>query len=202
MTDEEREQIATEIIEKLEQAINNYLGDADRDQIKPSKWSACLMYTGKQVFNPLYKDILKDKDKPTVYGLYIYNYRLIMYICDFYIYKCRELNQIISCNGFSYLINLDTSLLEKWADQTSEEASPEARQIIQKLNREKESSLCDVGLYGSGKNPVGFIAALNHYYRWNDAPGASAPQNDAKSIENLPDFSQFRQIAQHENGNN
>ena len=201
MTDEEREQIATEIIEKLDRTLKEYIDGIGSDKITPSQFSAALIYTGKKVFNKDYKFILRDTDRQKVYDNYPYNYKLIKYIADYYIYITKTYSNVVSINGLSYLLNIDYQIIQMWADRTSEEASPEASAILQKIRNEQEQTLQEAGLY-SGKNPVGYIAALNHFFRWNDAPGASAPQNDAKSIENLPDFSQFRQIVQSENGNN
>lgn len=200
MTDEEREQIATEIIEKLDRTLKEYINGIGSDKITPSQFSAALIYTGKKVFNKDYSFILRDTEKPKIYDSYIYNYKLIKYISDYYIFISKTYNQVCNIMGLSYITNINYQNIYRWGDQTSEEASPEAREIFQNIRNEQEQTLQEAGLY-SGKNPVGYIAALNHFFRWNDAPGASAPQSDAKSLETLPDFSQFRQIAQNENGN-
>lgn len=201
MTDEEREQIATEIIEKLDRTLKEYIDGIGAEKLTPSQFSAALIYTGKKIFNKDYKFILRDTERQKVYDHYPYNYKLIRYIADYYIYITKTYNNVVSINGLSYLLNIDYQIIQMWADRTSEEVSPEASAILQKIRNEQEQTLQEAGLY-SGKNPVGYIAALNHFFRWNDAPGSSAPQNEAKSIENLPDFSSYRQIAQKENGNN
>lgn len=199
MTEEEREEKAGEIIARLDETLTAYIDNIGADKITPSQFSAALMYTGQKVFNKEYKKVLRDYDRPTVYNNYIYDYKLIDYISNYYIYKAKLYNQVVNINGFSYLVNIRYDVISKWCDQTSEEASPASRLVFQKLTREHEQTLQDAGLF-SGRNPVGYIAALNHFFRWNDAPAVQTREEEAQSLEKLPDFSSYRQIAQRQEG--
>lgn len=196
MTEEQIQEKAEAIIMQIDNSIKEYHGAADPEDITPSRWSAGLMYTGRKLF-PRGSLALRNTEAPKVFENYKYNYKLLLYICDYYIFICKQYNQICSVYNFEYLINIDYGLINSWTDRTSPEASPEAAAIVEKIDKAHEASLCEVGLYGKHKNPVGYIAALNHFYRWND-PG-NGPQISAKQtqdIDALPDFSTYKKPLQ------
>lgn len=152
------------------------------------------MYTRKQVFpdNKVLKDkTLRPLNNGTIYqysNYNIYNYDLLMEICDIYIYLCLEYDKEISIVGYSLLTGIEQSNIYQWSninEQDVNKLSYKGLEIYKKLHTFREESLSNK-LQGKA-NPVGILAILNRHYSWN-LPGVTKEnkQNNALSVENLP----------------
>ena len=93
----------------------------------------------------------------------LYNYYILNGIVDYYIYLCRYNNKVSNIYGFSQLTGVADENIYQWRDVKSQR--PEAFSIYKKLQTSYETSL-ENGAQ-SGKNPVGFIATLNHRFGWS-----------------------------------
>lgn len=166
----------------------------DMSKESQSKWNAFLMYTRKQVFpdNKVLKDkTLRPLNNGTIYqysNYNIYNYDLLMEICDIYIYLCLEYDKEISIVGYSLLTGIEQSNIYQWSninEQDVNKLSYKGLEIYKKLHTFREESLSNK-LQGKA-NPVGILAILNRHYSWN-LPGVTKEnkQNNALSVENLP----------------
>ena len=76
---------------------------------------------------------------------------------------CSKYNKIINQFGFSLLSGIELDTMKRWENMESQR--PQAYGTIKTLQRFYENSL-ENGAQ-SGKNPVGFIATLNHRFGWS-----------------------------------
>jgi len=148
-----------------------------------SVWNACLMYLRKNVTSTLNlkegntypienPNIYSNKTINTNYNAY--NYDLLLYIVDIYIYYCMTYDKEVSIVGFSLLTGIDDRLILAWNE--NERINPASKRIYEKLRHYREESL-SAKLATGNKNPVGILAILNRHYQWNNATIAIT-QND------------------------
>lgn len=92
-----------------------------------------------------------------------YNDELLNLLCEYYIYISMNYNKVCNIYGFSTLTGIDLNCFERWGKQESQR--PQAYRLVKRLQKAYETSL-ENGAQ-SGKNPVGFIATLNHRFGWS-----------------------------------
>lgn len=133
-------------------------------------WNSCLRYIYKHVFKD--KNILKsknniDNNNSIMSSNYnAYNYDLLMYIVDIYIYDmCMKYDKEVSVLGFSTLTGIEDSVIHEWGNKGTK-LSSKSSAIIRKLRQYREESLSNKLATGN-KNPVGVLAILNRHYQWN-----------------------------------
>lgn len=171
----EKVQDAGNTIEIFENDIQLYLsmfceeqGIKDMTKESQSRWSACLTYIQRHVFNN--KDLLKQSNN--IYNLNsimdsnynMYNYDLLYNILEYYIYLCNMYNKEISSMGYSKLIGISNEIISIWGNDNNK-LSSKGFEIYKKLNQEREESLSNK-LADGRQNPVGVIAILNRQYGW------------------------------------
>lgn len=93
----------------------------------------------------------------------MYDDKLLIGICEYYINLCAINNKVINPWGFCMLIGCDEDTLKRWGNMKNER--PNAYGVTKRLQNAYEKSL-ENGAQ-SGKNPVGFIATLNHRFGWS-----------------------------------
>lgn len=93
----------------------------------------------------------------------MYNDDLLYGICMYYIYICTVNNKVVNPFGFSAFIHCDYDLMNTWIQMKNER--PQAYRVAKTLREYYQTSL-ENGAQG-GKNPVGFIATLNHRFGWS-----------------------------------
>ena len=92
-----------------------------------------------------------------------YNYYILNSIVDYYIYMCRYYNKVSNIYGFSTMSSVPDSVICSWGKQESQR--PDAYRLFKNLSSSYENGL-ENGAQ-SGKNPVGYIATLNHRFGWS-----------------------------------
>lgn len=167
--DHENDNIIT-IKSQIDDCIKSFCRDQkieDLKEITQSVWNGMLMYINFNLFkgtNRLKK--IPDSCNGLLYGNMTnhnsYNTALLNDIADYYIYLCRVNDKECSIVGYSYLVGLDNKTIHRWI---SEKASDSRYEIGKKLQAERENSLSDKLL--TGKNPVGVLGILNHFYGWS-----------------------------------
>ena len=138
-----------------EQNINNII------TISQSVWSGCLMYVRYNYIKP--SKVLKDSS--SIYGAY--NIPLCEKIAEYYIFLCKKYDKECSIKGFEYLTDISSETLYKWYNGNGKYygVSSQRSDIAKKLHSERENSLSEKLL--TGKNPVGVLGILNHFYGWS-----------------------------------
>lgn len=192
----EKVQDAGNTIEIFENDIQLYLsmfceeqGIKDMTKESQSRWSACLTYIQRHVFNN--KDLLKQSNN--IYNLNsimdsnynMYNYDLLYNILEYYIYLCNMYNKEISSMGYSKLIGISNEIISIWGNDNNK-LSSKGFEIYKKLNQEREESLSNK-LADGRQNPVGVIAILNRQYGWaSPYTSDSSRQKTALTAAELP----------------
>ena len=92
-----------------------------------------------------------------------YNDNLLYMLSEYYIYISLNYNKVCNIYGFATLTGIDLNCFERWEKQESQR--PQAYRLVKRLQKAYETSL-ENGAQ-SGKNPVGFIATLNHRFGWS-----------------------------------
>ena len=92
-----------------------------------------------------------------------YNDDVVYGVCKYFIYMCSMYNKVPNPQGFSYLTGIETDTLARWG--TLESQRPRAFGVSKMLKSAYETGL-ESGAQ-SGRNPVGFIATLNHRFAWS-----------------------------------
>jgi len=132
--------------------------------ITQQQFTGVLHYVGINYFKPtkcLYKyapGVSHNGQKTKMY-----NDDLLYGICQYYIYICTVNNKVVNPFGFSAFIHCDYDLMNTWVQMKNER--PQAYRVAKTLREYYQTSL-ENGAQ-SGKNPVGFIATLNHRFGWS-----------------------------------
>ena len=160
----------TAIKEQIDNCIMSFCNEHNIDNINDisqSVYNAMLMYINNAIFK--YSNRLKRKpdinNKLLNGGLAnnnAYDTDLCFKVCEYYVYLCRLYDKECSIVGFEYLTGIDYSTVYKWLD---DKASSTGFKIGKRLQSERERSLSDKLL--TGKNPVGVLGILNHFYGWS-----------------------------------
>lgn len=157
-----------DIISNVELLIETYKtnkGIENLSDITQQQFMALLDYIRFNYFIPnknlLYKYIRGVSNDN--YISHQYNYYIISGIVDYYIYLCRDNNKVSNIYGFSCLTGIADSVICHWGKEESQH--PQAYRLSKNLSSSYENSL-ENGAQ-SGKNPVGFIATLNHRFGWS-----------------------------------
>ena len=167
--DHENDNIIT-IKSQIDECIKSFCIEqniTDLKEISQSVWNGLLMYINFNLFkntNRLKRipDISKNLLHGGLQNNNAYNTDLLNDIADYYIYLCRLNDKECSIVGFSYLVGIDNTSIHRWMN---EKASGTGYEIGKKLQFERENSLSDKLL--TGKNPVGVLGILNHFYGWS-----------------------------------
>jgi len=142
-----------------------------------SIWNGCLIYIYNHVFKNN-KDLLRDK-KINNYNMY--DFELINNICDTYIYYCLLYDKEVSIIGFSRLLGINPDTIHEWKKpDNAKNATSQRSDIWKKLTESRQESLSNKLL--TGKNPVGVIAILNHFYGWNSPYANNSNVNNTTRI--------------------
>lgn len=162
--------ISVNDIQDIKNSINKYISlfceennIQDIKDITQSVWNGCLLYIYYNYISP--SEILLNKnDKSNMYNL-----DMCSILCDYYIYLCRIYDKECSLWGYSYLSGIEEYTIYDWYQnyngyKNGIRATTKAKYIYKKLNGEREKSLSDRLL--TGKNPVGVLGILNHFYGW------------------------------------
>lgn len=176
----------------MDMYLHEFFGENDNDDYiraaSQNVWNGCLRYICKKLFRGT--RALKDNN-----GSHNeYNYKLLIYIADYYMDICSYYDKECSIVGFSYLTNIDKDTIYLWSndkDVTSSRLS-----IYKKLTAAREESL-SAKLATGNKNPVGIIAILNHHFAWGREAQAPTKQAEALTADNLPRLSA---IERHNDG--
>lgn len=170
-----------DIISNIEYLTNDYTTNNNIDDIRTisqQEYNAILIYICMSYIKPkkvLYKytqGISNNNQITCMYDDYI-----VSNICQYYIYMCSRYNKIINQFGFSLLTGIELDTLHRW--ESLESQRPQAYGTSKTLKIFYENSL-ENGAQ-SGKNPVGFIATLNHRFGWSSDNRPSLTVNITRS---------------------
>ena len=158
--------------------IEQYITDSPQN-----RYNAALMY----ICNALFKDrkILKVSPYMKTANTTIftnnnkYNYELLSWLCDLYIYYCSIYDKVVSLNGYSYLTGININTILGWNDDHKYRVSTDGNSIYKRLFTASEQSLA--GMLTGRKNPVGVLGILNHVHAWS-MPGVSHETVNKRSI--------------------
>lgn len=162
----------TAIKEQIDNSIIDFMSEqniTDLKDISQSVWNGMLIY----IYNRLFKNSNRLKRIPDISNKLLngglcnnnaYNTDLCNDIADYYIYLCRINDKECSAYGYEYLTGITYSTLCDW-EKRRVQLSSTGSLIGKKLREEREKSLSDKLL--TGKNPVGVLGILNHFYGWS-----------------------------------
>lgn len=163
---DDREKIA-EIIENIETLTADYLQDINAESvtdITQQQYFGMLSFIAMKYIRPskiMYKHIQGSSHEGNI--SFMFNDNLIDLLSRYYIYMCQKYNKIANPYGFCTLIGSDLDVLARWERQ--EDQRPRACGTAKRLRKAYETGL-ENGAQ-SVKNPVGFIATLNHRFGWS-----------------------------------
>lgn len=153
---------------------------SDLVSISQNQWNGLLMYIAKMYIKP--SKILKIQGD--IYNRY--NIPMFEKLCNWYINQCSLYDKEISIKGFGFLCGVDDTIFYEWEQNyvgRYDKASTDRSNIAKKLREAREMSLSNKLL--GGKNPVGVLGILNHFYGWN-MPGVR--ESATKSAGTLADL--------------
>lgn len=153
---------------------------SDLVSISQNQWNGLLMYIAKSYIKP--SGILKIKND--LHNRY--NIPMFELLCDWYINQCSVNDKEISIKGFGFLCGVDDTLFYEWENNyvgRYDKASSDRSNIAKKLRDAREMSLSNKLL--GGKNPVGVLGILNHFYGWNMPGVREAATKSAGTLADL-----------------
>jgi len=160
--------IAKSLIDGIQNAFDSFIESHNIDDMKTESqnvFNAALMYCNFNYIS-IYRKYLYKYSRGISNNGYItneYDYYIIDKLVDYYIYLCCVYNKVSSIAGFCFLLGLNQDTVQEWGRDNSQR--PDAGAIYKKLRFSYENAL-ENGAQ-NGKNPVGYIAALNHRFAWN-----------------------------------
>ena len=163
------EYVSQENIDIFENDLDMYIKDyciknsiSNISDISQNQYNGLLRYICKKYIKP--SNVLK------IQGDFYNRYDIskVESLCNWYIDFSFENDKEISLTGFTYLSGISDSVIYEWESNAYgryDKASSERSDIAKKLREARENSLSNKLL--SGKNPVGVLGILNHFYGWN-----------------------------------
>jgi len=158
MNNTEINEKANTIINEILQCFDDFCIEQNIDSIRDisqSVYGGMLLYTQNRLFK--HTDRLKVKNNINN----AYDTDLLSYIADFYIYHTKVYDKECSVYGFQYLTGISDITLYEWGRN----ASCGGFKIVKNIRAQRENSLSEK--LQTGKNPVGVLAILNHFYGWS-----------------------------------
>lgn len=187
MPSKDIEKISNNEISVYENDIQYYIDMFCKEQniddirsISQSVFNGLLTYVCHKYIKP--SQILRIPNDTS----YRYDIPQVEKLCDYYIYLCQVYDKECSIVGFSNLSGIDKTIIHEWEQNyfgRYDKASPDRSNIAKKLREYRETSLSDKLL--TGKNPVGVLGILNHFYGWS-MPGVR--ESATKSTGTLADL--------------
>lgn len=185
---EDSETIAklNDIIENIELLKIEFLKDmgegATLKSITQKEYCAFLMYVRDNYIRPtkcIYKYYpgINNNHRVTL----MLDDDLLYCLVDYYIVMSLKADKVCNQMGINALTGLSfetISRLEKAKDQR-----PRAYETIKNVNKWYEYAL-EVGAQ-TGKNPVGYMATLNHRFKWSDGQNASLTVNITRNKDEI-----------------
>lgn len=160
--------IIQDIIQNVENLIETYKTENNIDDIRnisQNEFYAINIYISMSYFKPtkiMYKYIRGVSHNNKVSSMY--NDYIVSKICDYYIYLCMRYNKICSVYGFGLFSGISDDVIAEWG-RLDKNQRPQATEVYKRLRKTYEKGL-ENGAQ-SGKNPVGYIASLNHWFNWS-----------------------------------
>lgn len=187
-----------DIISNIDRLTENFIQERNIDDLRnvsQNEFTGLLKYIQFNYIRPtkcLYKysqGVSNNKQVTCLYNDYI-----VSSICDYYMYLCSIYNKTVNIYGFYALTGITFDTIESWAKMESQR--PQAFDTVKRLRKEYESTL-ENGAQ-SGRNPVGFIATLNHRFGWSSENKPSLTVNITRSKNEI--LSSVNQAFLTENG--
>lgn len=169
-------------IENLKIEYLNLINKESLEDITQQQYNGFLIHCSMFYFKPtkcLYKHYpgISNNGKTVL----MFNDSLLYILCEYYISMSYQYNKVVNTHGFSLFIGTDTDTIARWSKL--ENQRPVVYRISKRLQNEYEKSL-ENGAQ-SGKNPVGFIATLNHRFGWSADSKPSLTVNITRSRDEI-----------------
>lgn len=170
-----------EIIGAFDAAVKEFRSKHDIET--QSQWYACLEYVYHTVFREHREWLTEGSVWRTCRSSGTLNYRLLYDLAEYYIFVSHTLNMWANLYGFSVLTGLSYEHFFSWRHK--QDTLPEAYRLYMRLRKESEQSLENLML--ESKKPVGYLFALNHYFRWKDPEAESISASIDRGIDEIID---------------
>lgn len=175
-----------DITDRIDILINSYCdkyGFESPKDLTPQQFDGLLMFIRYNLFaqdkSILYKYIpgISNNHRQTN----MIDDDIIYSVCVYYMFICRIYNKIPCIYGFTLLTGVKDDTILKWSNNESQR--PRAGAIYKMLKSGYEKGL-ENGAQ-SGKNPVGYIAALNHRFGWSSEGKTSVTVNINRTSDQI-----------------
>jgi hypothetical protein len=174
-----------DIISNIELLIDTYLKDHDINSIKDltqQEYNGLLMYIQLQYIRPTKCLFLHSQGLSHDHNITLmYDDDIVYSVAMYYIYMSYNNNKVVQPFGFSLMTGIETDTIRNW--KTLESQRPKAFGLSKTLYEVYENSL-ENGAQ-SGKNPVGFIATLNHRFGWSSEGKATLTVNITRNKDEI-----------------
>ncbi len=191
-----------EYIRDIQALVEEYCGRMkieDIRKISQKEYNAVLMYVGMTLFPKVYKTDGTGKSSAPLDDV-----MFLRQMADYYIFLANSHNKIVNVTGYSYILNINSSVLFSWGRKEEDNYnyinnSSKGRadltrvrfEIVKDLIQANEQNHADD--LASGKtNPVGTIAVLNRRFGWSDERERAVIEDhpDKIGLANLPQIEQ------------
>jgi len=145
------------------------------------QWKSVLLYIYKYYIKPKRIDLLKVyNNKNNAYDIDKVNnlYEIYKAIC----FKCGK---ITSLADFSIISGIEDNVITAWGNKNDKVAfNPKGSHFHEKVMRDSEQSIA-MSMISTGRNPVGYIALLNHYHDWATTAAANGQTEARRSPQEI-----------------
>lgn len=143
------------------------------------QWKSVLYYIHDLVFPN--RDMLKRKDKINN----AYDYDLLEDIYNIYKRICVKYNKITCLADYCILTGIDDRIICTWSNDRSVKGfNLRGSEIHRKIMLDNESAI-STQMISTGRNPVGFMAILNHYHGWATTAAAHGVEPERKTPQEI-----------------
>lgn len=137
-----------------------------------------------------YKDLLYYiYDRCFRYNPYIfknsdntYNIGLLSNIYNIYKRICVRYNKITFLQDFSILTGIEEEYIVQWVNDNR--FNTEGKYLYKKVMRDSETAV-STQMISTGRNPVGYMAILNHYHGWSTTAEAHGVETQRRTPDEI-----------------
>ena len=160
-------------------ALDSYIADHNGIDIANDMGQ----YQFKDVLYYIHDSVLNNK-RLTIDG-YIYNISDVLAVYDIYKRLCARCNKIITIADFSILTGIPRETINGWdRGEGHPKFNLAGSEVHKKLLADSEDSIATM-MISTGRNPVGYMAWLNHNYNWATTAAANGQTEARRSPQEI-----------------
>ena len=160
-------------------AVDEYIQEHDYMDISTD----LTQYQYKDLLYYIYDKCFRYNPNILKNGKYDYNIDLLLSIYNIYKRICVKYNKITFLADFSILTGIDEDIIQEWCNNDIRFNTDKAV-LYKKVMRDSETAV-STQMISTGRNPVGYMAILNHYHGWSTTAEAHGVETQRRTPDEI-----------------